>query len=128
MTKYTGKLTISRTNTNQGSDFVSITLSEEGSHTRVLALDMDFASFAQALLGMGYQPCTFKANVENLGKVREFKVVKVLWSRDLEAAFACAPFETDGWKACLEDYDRPSKKDGAGYVSVDFTRYVDKVV
>lgn len=102
MTTHAGRLTISRPSRMDGKETITIRLDDEASATEVIAIEVDAASFALALTGLGRMPVSFEANVQRLGLRREHREMIVPLPdpvpRDEEAlAGILAPYEVEGW-------------------------------
>lgn len=112
--KFKGKLGISRVTCSDGNDYMNITITDNESHIQIVDVEVDIVEFANAITGQSYRDCEFELRgVANVGKKREQKSQKIKipradytnkqWRKDM--AEAAAPFEIDGWKAQIEDYN-----------------------
>lgn len=101
MKELTGKLSITRQRSNS-IDRVAIKVVDETSHCQAVEIYVDLATFAEALLGMGYMPCQYEWNDSGaVGTKREHKTeIVTISGRSLDAARADAAIsalEVDGW-------------------------------
>lgn len=133
-----GKLTISRPQRSDGKATVEINLVDASSTCEAVSIIVHVDVFAEALMGMGYQPCEYEFNDSGvIGKTREWKTEKVTvpecsWEpKKFEPIIrkAFEPFEVDGWKGRIEDARNHHKlvgrnKDGSSVHTVLFERYV----
>ncbi len=140
MKKLKGKITISRPTSTHRDPYVSITVIDAESGTEAVEVQMDLASFAEALTGMGRTECEFSWNDSGrIGKIREIKQVPVFvpdgpWDdRRDDAARALAVHEVDGWHGSVSDatnHHRSMQREASGgkqgsWQSVGFERWVD---
>jgi len=133
--KLKATLTVSHVQCSHGENYISISIRDESSHCNAVEVEMDFASFAKALTGHGYQPCMMDFNNSGVvGKVHEYKTENVTFKNPyflregprLKAMMdkALKSFEVDGWEANRDDLLNSHRHKG-DFFSVTFHRYVD---
>lgn len=132
--KLKGKLSISRVTSNVENDYIEIQLEDENSRSRLIEIMVDFESFAKALTGLCYQPCSYQVVdiFDLLGKKHECKTVPIEYPelhnrdglfKDLRELMV-KPYEIDGWVADRHEGFNGHKLKGGKYNFI-FRRYVD---
>jgi hypothetical protein len=141
--KFKGKIRFGHLQNSQGPEYdrCIITIEDESSGVEVIEILGKLEDIGKAILTHREVNCEFEFESQNLdvcGKVREHKKVEVplhdtasyrysnqeKWRKRCEKALK--PFEIDGWKGRLADFDNGRNHTSTG-CWVSFTRYVDRI-
>lgn len=134
--RLSGRMRISRTQSNQEDDYISLALTDVGSGVPFLNVKISLSAFAD-LLTNREAACDFELRwTDSVGMLREHKtenvfVPKSTWEhRKAVAEAALVPHEVDGWKGSVTDamnhHRRVTHDDGGTTYLVGFTRFVPR--
>ena len=112
--KFDGKITISSVGARADQTFILITIEDKDASVQLLQVEMDMASFARALTGLGYVPMKYEPGAfQKIGKKMENKTEEVHIpdevfykqedADDAVIALCLSEFEVDGWKGSVRD-------------------------
>ena len=122
-----GKISISRVRRFSEEDYIEIRMEDVVSGVSFLKVEMDLASFANAITALSFQDCEFTLNADNVGKKREIKQVIVKrpgFANKSGANSILEPHTVDGWMPRKDDIFNPHCWVGKDEVSVTFIRFV----
>lgn len=125
-----GKITFSRPS-GRDCDYINIELTDTKSGCILIEIRVPYAEFAQAITGLGHQPCNYDFYDScPVGMVREVKTELVTkiggYQRDLvKGKEAILPFEIDGWVGRVDDMFNHHRNKGEKQ-EVTFIRYVQE--
>lgn len=133
MKELKGKITISRVQGSNLTESVWIEITDEMSGCRLLKVMAEPAIFAEALLGLAYQPCSLEYYAEcPAGKKRQVKTELLPRPKDVKYAYRkeagremLEPYEVDGWEGSVDDLFNHHRWRQADKVEVGFHRFVD---
>lgn len=133
------RISINRTTSNRGSDYVRVELIDEASRCILARAYLGLEAFGLAVTGASEQPCTVTLfEGAPIGKHHEVKQELVPWPYPVVfnehsvlelAQAAVAPYEVDGWRCMrLADAQNGHKvvwQNDQRFVTFSFERYVD---
>ena len=123
-----GLLTISKP-TSGGSRWVEISLTDKSSHCMLVSVAVDLKEFAEAIMGLAYQPCVYEYNKNcPVGKISEHKqeTLSIPWNATDEFIDSeIARFEINGWVGSRRDAKNHHHRTRGNKVNISFARYVD---
>lgn len=131
-TKFKAKLSITRWTDGKGEGSICIEVTDDTSGCRVMDLEVDYATFAQAITGLSYLSCEgMLYHPDKVNLKQELMTVDVpvpsmnAWKLSREEKLAIVkPYEVDGWKAYhLDDIGNQHRRTANGY-NVTFIRFV----
>lgn len=130
-----GKITITRRNVSKGSDYINISIRDNLSSIEFVDIDISFASFAEAITGRGFVPCSLKVNhLDCVGKKYEGKRFEFempehsLGNRKDIANQTAKELCPDGWipRYYFGSQDSFFEKDGKKYARCYIERWLDE--
>lgn len=137
-TELDGKLTLTRSYDNtQERDVIHLHLIDASSGQRFLNVELGLEEYARVITGQAEVPCRFRLRgAEQVGKVREYKVVEIPLSsvpnavpREMRMSVGrgvLSPYEVDGWHGSVTDLFNPQRHQREDqFVRVGFMRLVD---
>ena len=105
--KFDGKISISSVGVRADQSFIQITIEDKDASVQLLEVEMDMASFARALTGLGYVPMKYEPGAfQKIGKKMEHKTEEVYFPDVADfgvIATALSEFEVDGWVGDAKD-------------------------
>lgn len=128
MTNLTGELSISKvTNLSEPRNhYVSITLYDQNSATKVLEARMSLETFAKALFSSQVS-VEFDLHQDHIGKKYEVKTIKVSipdnWTTEQAETFL-RTYEVDSWICRISDLRNHHNRIGKDTYSISFYRWI----
>ncbi len=116
-----GVISIHRTTTSAGPDYISIVIEDKAAGVRVLDIEMSITEFGAAVTGLSAQPITYSlGRPELFGAGREHRELWISADDNPEV------HETEGWRYShgFNNIHRRSDRNGKSGYTCQFTRWV----